>query len=358
MNTPVMPDSVPLLITYTIFEDIHAFKKTERADVAWSELVERIRAAPIYISKSSCPLISMAEYGEQPSEIGCLRYAGNVGRVFGCEFDYDGEQIAPSVAAEILQAENIVCVIYTSPSHKPNAPRWRILFPFSEPYIPEKRAEYLARANRVLGGIASRESFTLSQSFYLGHVRGAEYLVFETHGACIDLRADIAPLYGGPSREVPEPRLSDDQLRAAFVLGDGRYEAMLKLSSRWAAKGMAADDIESALLDLLGPGSLNADGIDLASRVRAAAGSAVRKFGGRRPQAAQERPGPSPQPNGQPEDGAPPWRPHAPPTGAWRPVPTPAANADVSVHDFYSYMPTRAFLFTPTRELWPPASVT
>ena len=42
---------------------------------------------------------------------------------------------------------------------------------------------------------------------------------------------------------------------------------------------MAADDIEAALLKLLGESANNADGVDLRARVREMATSAVRKFG-------------------------------------------------------------------------------
>src|SRR5688572_14144632 len=166
-----------LLITYTLFPDVTPATKTERADIPWEQLVENIKTAPTYINKGACPLISLAEYGELRTDKDCLRHANNVQRVFGVELDYDGEQMPIEEAAAILQRANICSVLYTSPSHTPQAPRWRALLPLSEPALPDKRREYVARANRLLGGIASRESFTLSQSFYIGRVRGAEYVV-------------------------------------------------------------------------------------------------------------------------------------------------------------------------------------
>ncbi|MGH7068861.1 MAG: hypothetical protein ACREFO_02445, partial [Acetobacteraceae bacterium] len=171
------PDVEPLLITYTLFGDLEPKTKTERADVEWSELVARVRDSRAYPDKAACPLISMCEYGELPSPIGgILRHAGNVKRAYGCEFDYDGKEVSPQRAAQLLQAAGILALIHTTGRHEPGAPKWRGLLPFSEPCTPEKRAEYLARANRVLGGIATSESFTLSQSFYLGRVRGVEYI--------------------------------------------------------------------------------------------------------------------------------------------------------------------------------------
>lgn len=279
----VLPLMSPaLLITYTLFPDVTPATKTERADIPWETLVDNIRKAPTYISKSACPLISMGEYGDARTDKDCLRHAANVQRVFGVELDYDGEQMPIEEAAAILQRATICSVLYTSPSYTVEKPRWRALLPLSEPALPDKRREYVGRANRVLGGIASRESFTLSQSFYLGRVRGADYVVIDTQGRYIDLAADLEPMYhvsGANDGESARDATTDAQLRECFENGAGRYEAMLKLSARWAARGMPADDIESNLLALLGAGHLNHDGIDLRTRARPMADSAVRKFG-------------------------------------------------------------------------------
>lgn len=287
-----------LLITYTLFPDVTPATKTERADVPWEALVDNIRKAPTYINKAACPLISMGEYGDARTDKDCLRHAANVQRVFGIEIDYDGEQMPIEEAAATLQRAAVCSVLYTSPSHTPAAPRWRALLPLSEPALPDKRREYVARANRILGGVATRESFTLSQSFYLGRVRGAEYIVIDTEGRYIDLAADIEPQYfvgGSNDGETSRDATTDAQLRECFDNGAGRYEAMLKLSARWAARGMPADDIESNLLALLGAGSINHDGIDLRTRARPMADSAVRKFGDSRGAPARIEPQAEPQ---------------------------------------------------------------
>jgi hypothetical protein len=279
-------DSVPdMLLTYTLFASVTPTNKQERADVAWPELVERIRNAPTYIAKSACPLISMSEFGDIPTERGCIRHAANVRRVFGAELDYDGGKVRPEDAAAILEKARICALIYTTPSHTPEAPRWRALLPFSEPMLPEKRAEYLGRANRILGGIATRESFTLSQSFYIGRVRGAQYVVIETIGRTIDTALELEPLPftgNSPKVETKIDSTTDDELRAAFVRGEGRYQAMLKLSARWARQGDSADDIAANLHALMAKspgGSKNADGIDLAAMISGIAQSAIDKYG-------------------------------------------------------------------------------
>jgi hypothetical protein len=272
------------LITYTLFPNVWPKTKTERIDTPWEVLVQNIQNAPTYIDKAHCPLISIGEYGDLLSngEHPILRHAANIKRIFGIEIDYDGEQMPIEEAAALLQGANVCSVLYTSPSHTSQRPRWRVLMPLSDPTMPEKREEYVARANRILGGVATRESFTLSQSFYIGRVRGAEYVVIETAGRLIDLAYDIDPLYyvGGVNDGTSaKDATTDHELRECFTRGAGRYTAMLKLSSRWAARGMPADDIETTLLELLGSGPMNADGIDLRTRAKPLAISAVTKYG-------------------------------------------------------------------------------
>lgn len=278
-----MPQDDHLLVTYTLFPHVYPTEKVAREDVPWDDLTSRIKNAATYINKSDCPLISMAEYGDSiDADHKCLRYAENVQRVYGAEVDYDGELVQIDAAVRLLESANLRAILYTSPSHTATRPRWRVLLPFSEPALPEKRAEYVGRANRALGGIASRESFTLSQSFYIGRVRGASYEVRETFGRCVDIAAELMPqYYAGHSENGAAQRdqTTDADLRASFDRGENRYQAMLKLSSRWAARGMSADDIEESLLQMLGTGAHNGDGIDLRTRAGPMAQSAVRKFG-------------------------------------------------------------------------------
>jgi len=277
------------LITYTVFQDVWPREKTEFADSPWVELVRKLANPPVHMTKAACPLLSLCEYGDQPSPSGYLRYGENVRRVYGIEVDYDGEEVTPEEGHKRLQAAGLVSMIYTSASYTEGAPRWRALMPLAEPAAPAQRAVFVARANRALGGIASRESFTLSQSFYFGAVRGARYKWFESHGRCIDQAVDLEPLYHqskGTDAKTGRDTRSNQQLLEAFARGEGRYESMLKLSSRWAARGMAYDDIVAALDELLDSSgsSLNGDGIDLRSRIEPMAQSAVRKFGGTMPE--------------------------------------------------------------------------
>jgi hypothetical protein len=284
------------LVSYTLFSNMRARTKRECRNISWSQFVQQIRQPQTYKAKGDCPLISLADYGDTVSEKGSLRHASNVRRVYGVEIDYDGEQVTPDEAARLLREAQITSLIYTSPSHRPDAPRWRALLPFSKAVSPGKRAEYVARTNRILGGIVTRESFTLSQGFYIGRVRNAEYIVHETRGRTIDVANEIQPLDFAAATARTE--LTEQGLRDRFGRGQGRYEAMRTLSARWAARGKTAESIASELHALLAESPVNVkndDGIDLRSRVEPLAESAVRKYGVDRARARREQvPWPSP----------------------------------------------------------------
>ena len=249
----------------------------------------------VFRSKYDLPLISLGNYGECPTTKGCIRHAANVQEVCGIEVDYDAGKMSIDEAAAKLTAARIEAVLYTSPSHTPEKPRWRGLLRLAVPVAPKARAALVGRVNRVLGGVLARESFTLSQSFFIGRVEGCvEYRVLETAGAPIDQRPDISPQYFPSSSTTTDLRgnfdaTPDSELRAAFARGEDRYNSMQKLSARWAARGMKEDDIAAALHALLNEspdGAKNADGVDLRSRVAGLAASAVKKFGETRAESA------------------------------------------------------------------------
>lgn len=295
----VAPGAEDFQISYTIFPGTSAQSKKDVNDEQWSAFVARIKEPTTFPSKSACPLVSLSEFGTQRTPTwtdgegkphgNSLRHADNVLRCSGGEFDYDNKAFVgtPAIsfdeAITLLQAVNVRAMLYTTPSYNPDAPRWRVLLPFSEACLPQLRAEYVARANRILKGLGARESFTLSQTFYVGRVEGVEYRTAETFGRFIDQCSDIEPLFFNGDRDAKTGearRKSNEELCEDLRQGRDRHPACISLSSRWAAKGMAAEDIAEALNDLLGPNSRNADGVDFNKRAYSMyAVSAVKQFG-------------------------------------------------------------------------------
>ena len=180
-------------------------KEAHAAEITWAEIVERCTNPPSYPTKAACPLIKLATFGEQRTAKGCLRHDANVLTITGLECDYDGEKMPPSTARMLIERAGITALVYTSPSHTEAAPRWRVLAPLSTECPPTARRELVGRINGVLGGILANESFTLSQSFYIGRVEGMEYEAYATEGDFIDRLPSLPAVYPAKAAPVHKP---------------------------------------------------------------------------------------------------------------------------------------------------------
>src|SRR6516162_222795 len=126
--------------------------------------------------KDNLPRLKLAIFGNNRSQKGSLRHDANVERITGIEIDYDIEEVPFADALTALNELQIAALLYTSPSHSSDKPRWRVLAPTSEPLAPELRAKLVMRLNGYLKAklgvetVAKSESFALSQAFYYGWV--------------------------------------------------------------------------------------------------------------------------------------------------------------------------------------------
>lgn len=172
-------------ITLTRFNDAGARR-------AFRHLVPLRGLAPKIVErraerKDRLPWLKLATFGDVPSRKGSLRHNGNVTAIDGIEGDHDAGTLTPAEAAQRLQQAGIAALIYTSPSHTPERPRWRVLAPLSRSMSPEHRERLCARLQGVLGGALAPESFALSQSYYYGGVEGGTVPeTLEIDGAGID----------------------------------------------------------------------------------------------------------------------------------------------------------------------------
>ncbi len=198
----------------TYFESLGAQAATP-ADVDWSALCQYIANPPTYPEKHSAPLLKLATFGTTPSPKGSLRHDGNVVSISGVEGDHDAETMSAEHAWSLLQAAGVEALIYTSASHRPGRPRWRVLCRTSQVYAPAAHRELAGRLNGILGGVLSGESFTLSQSYYFGRVQGVEYVAYATTGQPIDLVPNLAPLF---------PAFKGQDIGGDFSLTEGPVE--------------------------------------------------------------------------------------------------------------------------------------
>jgi hypothetical protein len=178
-------------VSYTVFDDVFA-KTAKRKELTWGVMADAFTSRPPeYPSKKACPLLKLATFGDAKTANGSLRHDANMLEVHGVEADYDGEKVSVDQAVEMLRSYSIEALVYTSPSHKPEAPRWRVLAPLAVTRKPEERAGYVARLNWALGGILAPESFTTSQTYYFGRVKGAPYEAQRSAGRFLDQLPDL-----------------------------------------------------------------------------------------------------------------------------------------------------------------------
>ena len=275
----------------TVFPDKHAYANRE---VTIDALAAKLADPAEKAAKDDCPLFSLAKFGDKRTEKNCLRSDDNVLSITGITGDCDGEQMPIEHARDALGIYGIKATLYTSPSHRPDAPRWRVVCPLSKEMDKSEHGRLMARLNGVLGGILANESFTLSQSYYYGRVKGTEYQVLRTDGLCIDELPeldDFAVGKEGPRKyedSTHPPTMRDDDLRALILNGvTGRvYPSMLSLSARMAARLKTADEITAHIGALLNRAAWkSADPITWQERIKALpkmAQTAVEKYAPKR----------------------------------------------------------------------------
>jgi len=232
-----------------------------RGTLAVPDLAHLIRVREAAASKASAPWLKLATFGDLRSEKGSLRHDDNVREVSGVELDYDGEAMGVDDAIARLEAARVECIVYTSPSHSTAKPRWRVLAPLSvaragdAAELREYRGRMLARMNGVLGGVASTESWTLSQAYYYGRVVGreADFRCEYVPGDRIDCRADLdAGAIGKPEKSRTKGGAGAGADAVDEILGGAElHNSVRGLAWRLACKGLSAGDIRAFLIPMI-----------------------------------------------------------------------------------------------------------
>lgn len=168
---PLHPSPLDLPIAVSRFADVKA-KSVRVKPTSLRALAKEITATH-GASKRSLPLLKLARFGNSRTDSASLRHDANLLSVTGIEGDYDAGQVSPEDAADRLRKAGLAALIYTTPSHSPAAPRWRVLAPLAAEVSPAERDDLCARLNGALGGVLAAESFTRSQTYYMGQVAGA-----------------------------------------------------------------------------------------------------------------------------------------------------------------------------------------
>jgi hypothetical protein len=243
-------------ITSTLFYGYAATRKME-ARYSWPQLRANVLAATAK-TKAELPWIKLARFGDVKTEKGSLRHDANVLAITGIEADYDGEKIHLAEAVERLEKAGVKALVYTSPSHTEDTPRWRVLCPTSTELPPERREHLVGRLNGLLGGILAGESFTLSQAYYFGSInKSPSHLAELVDGQPIDLCDELdATWIGRPATKAngttnagKQGKADTAELFAEIISGAAFHAATVRLAGVWARGGVAYMDARRRLED-------------------------------------------------------------------------------------------------------------
>jgi predicted P-loop ATPase len=176
-------------------------------------------------TKKDLPLLKFSKFGDLRTADGMQRNNENVIEIDGVEGDYDGGLVTYESIVDKVQGAGITALVHTTPSHTPAAPRIRILCPTSKPLPTTERVRLVDRLNVALGGILARESWTLSQAFYFGRLKGnpAHYACViegKSIDECLHLDApvnDNVPATVAPKKSHKAKVISTEALRSILA---------------------------------------------------------------------------------------------------------------------------------------------
>jgi hypothetical protein len=164
-------------ICVTTFRDLEAQSKDVQCISLrkFSEPLLNNRAA----SKKQLLLFSCCSYDNKRTLKNSLRHDANVRECFCVVGDHDSGTISLADAAEAVEEAGLAAVLVTTARYTLAVPRWRIITPLSDPLHRNRPnaagltlADYPKLVSRPAGIFPvdpfSQESWTLSQSWYIG----------------------------------------------------------------------------------------------------------------------------------------------------------------------------------------------
>lgn len=166
-------------IAFTYF-DRNTNPQGARYQNVWTGICDWIeQSSPTAATKDELPLFKLATFANN------YRSNTTVEKIYGVEGDYDAGLMQPHEAVVRLTTANVIAFIYTSPSHTPEKPKWRVIAPTSQPRNVSERHNLIGRINGILSGVLANESFTDSQSYYIGRLTtGHPVQCFRANGGC------------------------------------------------------------------------------------------------------------------------------------------------------------------------------
>lgn len=186
--SPANP-SHALTVGVTFFENANA-KSGGFEEMSWLDFVECARdpadvicgSGDIETLKRKLPLFRLARFNGDTRATGSLPPPA----IWGVEGDYDACEVSVVDAVRRLKAAGIEALIYTTPRHTAERPRWRIVVPLAKPAPGAHRAALLRRVDKALGRILARESYDANRCYFFGRIEGVHYEAIRVQGLPLD----------------------------------------------------------------------------------------------------------------------------------------------------------------------------
>ena len=242
----------------TFFPNEQAFSKTEEL-LRFEGLAAKVRSGRA-ASKDKALWLKLARFGDLRTKKECLRSNANLLSITGVEADYDRGEIGFDDAVSIARDAGLQALLYTSASHRPDRPRWRVLCPTSGEMEPGWRGGLMGRlhgiyAARTGGDVFATESWSLSQAYYFGRIDGSpHYRVEATSGLRIDRLDGLTrdrPGWAGLSGGVGADPRADEELVRLIVTGQGYHFELAALAARYIGRSVDPASVRTLLEGLM-----------------------------------------------------------------------------------------------------------
>lgn len=137
---------------------------------------------------------------------------------YGLELDYDAGGMTLEDAADQFRAARIAAFGYETYSSTDDAPKWRLIVPFSAPVQEAERIQYSQALARLTGIDFASESHRPKQCFFFGRHPDKDPQIITVEGCCVDtlpsVRAAVSKLEA-EDREAVERDAFDKAEREA-----------------------------------------------------------------------------------------------------------------------------------------------
>lgn len=222
------------VLSVTFFDNKHDARVDQQAFVAWADMVNILKRH-VRRKEKDGQLFAPATF-----RAGGRRCAGDVESLSMLVLDFDDGTPPTEVTTAWEQWEY---VIYSTHSHKPDAPKWRAVFPLARP-VPagEWKDTYRKLAAHLAGGRADRSCKDVSRMYYLP--------------SCPPEHAALAFAEHHPGRpldpnEVPEPTEKGERRRAvlpAVIRKGERNPTLFPWACALRREGLSEEEILARLI--------------------------------------------------------------------------------------------------------------